>query len=94
MEGLSARHVLDALDARHHVLEVPLDAVRQRQLRHGATGTRALEAHLHHTVVRHVDELDVATVGLQSRADVTKRLLDLLLDLSHMFVTSSSLAGG
>ena len=87
------RHVLDALDARHHVLEVPLHAVGQRELGHRAAGAGALEAHLHDSVL-HVDELDVATVGLQGRADVTESVLDLLLESQSSVVTSSSLAGG
>ena len=39
----------------------------------------ALEAYLDDAVL-HVDQLDVATVGLQGRADVAESLLDLLLD--------------
>src|SRR5450759_4878932 len=68
---------------RHDVLEVQLHAVGQRELRHRAAGAGALEAYLDDPVL-HVDELDVATVGLQGRTDVAESLLDLLLEFSHL----------
>jgi len=46
-----------------------LYAMRERHLRHRTAAAGAQKAYLYHTV-DHVDQLDIATVGLQGWTDV------------------------
>lgn len=61
---------LDPLNLRDLFLQHSLDAISERQLRHRAATARALQRYLDYTVLRNVNEFDIAAIGLKSRTDL------------------------
>jgi len=67
----------DALNLRNLLLEDTLNAVGKCHLRHGTAGARADQPDLHDAAFN-IDELDIATIGLQCGPDSVEYLLHAL----------------
>ena len=74
-----------ARNARYAFLQDALYAVGQRHLAHGATLAGTLQFHAYDAFVINVDERNVATVGLQARADKLQNTCYLFL-IYHGFL--------
>ena len=86
----SIPHADDFLDLRHLLPNRPLDAHLERHLRPGAAPAGPVEADADDALVIHVDQLEVAAVGLNGRADDFDDLLYLFTHKASLWNRSPS----
>lgn len=73
-------HSLNSPDLGDVGFEVALNAHAEGEVAGGAVDARAVEADEHDAVRSHVDEFEVAAVGLDGRPDQRENTLDALVE--------------